>query len=189
MPRSIIIAMLAGTLLAMPVSVEARPQAYPTQQALPPEALDQMRGGFDLPNGMILTMGVTTLTSVDGREALRTVLKVNGPEQTLATYADTGNGLVLVPAQQALNGVQTALGNVRVNNGAGAVQLSGAGLDVSHLIGTALGSVVANSTDSRTIDVQTTLDITVGGVRPELLGGGMSAVNNVAAEAATRLAR
>lgn len=182
--------MLAGCVLAMPTGAVGKPQAYPDRAALAPEALDQLRGGFDLPGGMIVTMGVTTLTSVDGHEALRTVLFVNGPQQTLATYADTGHGLVLVPTAEALAGVQTALGKVQVTNGAGAsVQLSGPDLDVTHLIGGALGSIVANRADNRAIDVQTTVDVTVSGVRPELLGGGLSAINNIAAEAATRLAR
>ena len=184
MLRIVTLAILISLLGATGV----RAQAFPGQQSLPPAELDEQRGGFDLPGGMSVALGVTTQTAVDGREVFRTVFNLQGATPTLTTLVNTGHGLVVAP----INGgsvAPTALGNVRVSADGSRVELVGADLRVSHLVGGAFGSIVANSGNDRAIDVTTTVDIAVSGVRPELLGNSLSAVSNIAAESAARLVR
>lgn len=156
--------------------------------------LDEARGGFALPGGMVITLGVTTDTRVDGREVLRTVFTLNG-DLTRLTVSAAGNGadaLRAIALSPDGASVQTAAGLVRLRTSSegGRVELAGDRLDITHLVGRgALGSLIVNAADNRAIDVSTTIDIGLSGIRPDQLGGAMARVETVALDAVTRLIR
>jgi hypothetical protein len=184
---SVTFALLASSF----TSSQATAHAFPEGQKLPIETLASMRGGFDLPGGLMVSLGVTTTTAINGQEVLRTVFDVHQDTPTIQAFADRGMGLESVPFDDAMKGIQTALGTLTVRSSAqgSRVDLSGRDISVSNLLGNALGSVVANSANDRTIDVMTTVNIQVSGVDAGALGGAFPLVNAVAADAATRLIR
>lgn len=55
-------------------SVHAEPQIFPAHSPIVDDELDQLRGGFVLPNGMDVMVGIDIQTLVNGTLALRTVL-------------------------------------------------------------------------------------------------------------------
>lgn len=112
------------------------------------QALSDMRGGFELPNGMIVSVGVQIDTYVDRSLALRTVLNVadktnSGLEITLPSASDLG----------AISIVQTSDGS--------AVILKGADLEIQHLTGSSTGVVIANTLDNRVIDTVATVNVSL----------------------------
>jgi hypothetical protein len=80
----------------------AQSVSFDAERTIPDRKLDRIRGGFLLPNGMDIDLGITVDTRIDGGLVLSTVLTVDdaahlavytggsGPQQTTAT-------LVLVP--------------------------------------------------------------------------------------------
>ena len=63
------------------------------------------------------------------------------------------------------------------------VDLAANQLDISHLVGRgAVGSIVANAADNRSIDVATSVDIDLAGVRPDQIGGAVVRASNLALE-------
>lgn len=184
--------MIRGTLLFALLAVIAAPvgaQSFPEGTPLPPPVLAELRGGFDLPNGMTVTLGVTTDTRIDGRDVLRTVFDIRQGTSSLsvlANHADTGV-LATIDGTE----VATADGTVRVrtSDSGTRVDFSGDRIDVSHLAGSALGSVIANSASDRTIDVATTVTIGLGGVTPDAIGGSLARVDTLALDATSRMTR
>ena len=178
-------------LFAAAAATDAAAQSFPQHQRLPAETLDAMRGGFDLPGGIVVTLGVVTSAALDGQEVLRTVFDIQQGAPTIQAFADRGTGLQAIPVQDAENGIQTTIGTLIVRNTAqGArVDLSGRDISVSNLLGSALGTIVANAADNRTVDVATTVNIQVSGVDPTVLGSVLPLINTIATDAATRLAR
>ena len=176
--------------------------------ALPDAALDTMRGGIALPGGVDLKLAVLSDTRVDGRTVLRTVFRADAGAPSLQVFVGDGSAVagaagpavavtrdgstievaaaglteVALAPGQALD---TVAGRVRLDALArGArVSLAGDALDVSHLVGEGIGSVIANAADGRVIDTLTTVNIDLTGVSPEALGSALLRVDAAALDA------
>lgn len=185
--------LLVGLLLAG-APLPALAQAMPAKEPLSAPELDALRGGFDLPGGISIKLGVVTETKVDGQEVLRTVLNVQTGQPivtVLARNAGLTDGLTPIRARVGDAGVATADGTVTLvalPNGV-RVELAGDRLDVSHLLGRSFGSVVANGADNRAIDVATTVNISLGGVTADAIGASSARVDTLALDATSRLSR
>lgn len=153
--------------------------------------LDALRGGFELPNGMDVVVGIDIQTLVNGALALRSVLNtatgtpvvfvgngsvVTGSAGTGATaggvvvhVGDTSTAIQAGAGQQEVtltpNGpaVSTPSGSVQlVKDGSGSqVILNGNSLELRQMIGSLTGSIVANTADNRTIDTVVTVNVDV----------------------------
>jgi hypothetical protein len=124
---------------------------------------------FDSRNGLRIAPGVPLPT-----------VGVRSQSQEIAGGAPDG----FVPA--GVDGpTQTSSGLVSVSNTGPTYRasLDSTILSISHLAGQAFGSVVANSADNRAIDVETTVDLRLGGVSPDVLGSSMFRVENIAIDA------
>lgn len=198
----------------MPIALAALALALapmPTP-ALPDADLGTMRGGLALPGGVDLKLTVHSDTRVDGTTVLRTIFRADAGAPTLQVLVGDGTGsgigaaatgpavaitrdgktaelstaglteVALAPGQA----IDTVAGRVRLDSLArGArVTLQADALDVSHLVGEGLGSVIANAGDGRTIDTLTTVNIDLSGVSPEALGSAMLRVEGMALDAA-----
>jgi hypothetical protein len=177
-------------LVALGVAAPSQAQSYGVAP-LPGTALAKIRGGFDLPNGLIINLGVTTDTKVDGESVLRTIFNIDQGAPILKVLANQAEGLSELDLAANDAAVTTADGSVRLQSGASGarVQLVNDSIDVSHLIGQAYGSVVANSGSDRSIEVQTTIDIGVSGIRPDAIGGSLARAGDLALDATSRLSR
>lgn len=181
--------LLLALLAALPSPALA--QAVDATPMTDPE-LAATRGGFILPGGITITLGVTTDTRVDGQEVLRTVFSFDGAMPKVAVLsAAEGGGLSPVELDPGGAGVMTRDGVVRLRAGDTArVEFSGDRLDISHLVGRgAIGSVVANAADNRAIDVTTSVDIGLAGVRPDELGSAMARVDTLVLDVTTQMVR
>jgi len=157
--------------------------------ALPARELEAMRGGFTLPGGLDVAIAVTTDTKVDGALVLRSQLVIDrGAPQLTVLAGDGGNSLQRI---DPVSGANTPAGTIRLSSGGGIqrLTLSGGDYDVTHLLGNALGSTVANRGDNRSFDVSTTVDLSLANASPALLGSALPQVNNLASDVAARLAR
>ncbi len=181
---------LAGVALATTAAPAGAEAASYTAATISDAALDEMRGGFELPNGMDISIGIQIDTLVNGATVLRTLLMGNdgsmlqvfsgGP----ASSVDMGNGgkglsvHLVADAQstgtgaldeQALalapNGaaIVTDAGAVRLvqSNGQSTVLLDGNGLALQHMIGALTGALVANQASNRSIDTNFTVNLTI----------------------------
>ncbi|HEU0044496.1 hypothetical protein [Sphingomonas sp.] len=182
---------LAALVLAAAPAADAR--SLTAHPSLSDERLAELRGGFQLPGGISVTIGVTTATRIDGREILRSTLNLRDDLPRVQVLADRADGAGVVPVSVTADGagLMTRDGVVRVRSATDGVRvdLSGEAIEVSHLLGGALGTVVANSANDRSIDVTTTVDIGLSGVRPDALGGAAIRAENLALDATTRLIR
>lgn len=69
--------------------VPAAHAGYDGRRTAPDDRLDAVRGGFLLPNGMDIGLGITVDTLIDGRPALSTVLTIdNASHLTIFTGGD-----------------------------------------------------------------------------------------------------
>lgn len=179
--------LLALGVLATPAGA----QVIEAPRLTDPE-LARERGGFVLPGGITITLGVTTDTRVDGQEVLRTIFAFDGTMPKLAVLSATeGGGFSPVELDPGGAGVITREGVVRLRAGdLTRVDFSGDRLDISHLVGgDAFGSVVVNSADNRMIDITTSVDISLAGVRPDELGSSMARVDTLALDATAQMVR
>jgi len=180
----VLAALLAAT--AMPADGAMPFAGKPVSDA----ALDDMRGGFELPNGMNISIGVEIDTIVNGSTVLRTQLSgsdgstlqiFSGGPTVNVSPANGGNGLTVHLASaassdgssasngQALpltpNGasIVTDAGSVRLvqSNGQSTVLLDGNGMSLQHMIGALTGALVANQASDRTIDTNITVNLAV----------------------------
>lgn len=177
--------MLGRLMLAIAATLfSASAYAEQYDQAVPDQALDQMRGGFTLPNGLGVTLGVVTETRLDGSTVLKTVLTADQGPASIATYTrDAAGNLVQTDAAGgSVIGRDGALSQSSSNGGV-RVTLNGQGTDVTHLLRNGLGSIISNTADNRTIDVTTTVDIDISNASPELLGSSLFRVEDVALDA------
>lgn len=168
-------------------------QTFPAAP-LPDPELARERGGFSLPGGITLTLGVTTDTRIDGQEVLRTVVSLANGSPTLAVLGASGGSATLDQVKLTANGASVAtrdgLVSLRKTGEDLRVELAGDKVDITHLVGRgALGSIVANAADNRSIEVSTSVDIGLAGVRPDQVGGAMAQANNLALDATTQLVR
>lgn len=186
MRRLILLALAACSSPAFGQALDARPMTDPE--------LARERGGFSLPGGITVTLGVTTDTRVDGQEVLRTVFSLADGTPKIAVLSATEAGAALQKVELTANGVgvSTRDGVVRLRQTAEntRVELAGDQLDIAHLTGRgALGSIVANAADNRSIDVTTSVDIGLAGVRPDQIGGALVQAENLALAATGQLVR
>lgn len=185
---SIPVILAAAALVAVAAPAQAEPAAYATA-IVSDAALDTMRGGFELPNGMDISIGIEIDTLVNGSTILRTLLTgsdgstlqvfAGGPTATIDT-SNAGKGLTVHVGSTALadgsasngqlveltpNGasVVTDSGTVHLvqSNGQSTVLLDGDGLALQHMIGALTGAIVANQGGDRTIDTNVTVNLNV----------------------------
>ena len=180
---------LGVALAASPCVANAQLDA----QSLSDRELATLRGGFALPGGLNVSVGVTTDTRVDGQTVLRSVFTLDDrtPRMNMQAVREGQTALSTIDVVPDGTGVATANGVVSVRGlpGGNRITLDGVGTDVTHLAGQAFGSVLANTVDNRAIDVSTTVDIRVSGVTPDMLGSAMLRVEGLALDAASRLGR
>lgn len=83
---------------------------------------------------------------------------------------------------QVATGAVTDAGVVgaATSDGVRSVSLTGTDLTVTHLVGNAFGSAIANSGSDRTIDTQTTLSISLGNAGPDTVGSALFRVQDLA---------
>lgn len=92
-----------------------------------------------------------------------------------STPADPGNADDLQPLDLSHGPVDTAGGRVSVAELPAGLRarIQGDGIDASHLVGAAFGSVVANTGGDRTIDTTTTISLDLRGATPFNLGSSL----------------
>jgi hypothetical protein len=149
-----------------------------------------MRGGFELPNGMDISIGIQIDTLVNGSTVLRTLLTgkdgstlqvfAGGPNVVSTDPGNAGKGLSIHVGSMAQadgsasngqlvqlvpNGasVVTDSGTVHLvqSKGQSTVLLDGNGLSLQHMIGALTGAIVANQGSDRTIDTNVTVNLNV----------------------------
>jgi hypothetical protein len=130
--------------------------------------------------------------SFDSRSGTISVpTRINAPNITIggrAAAAATPAG----PALDLANGaVRTAAGTVSVEAlpVGGRVNLQGQDIDVSHLYGSSIGSVIANNGSDRAIDTVTTVGLDIRGATPLNLGSSLFRVDAIALESVRALTR
>lgn len=133
---------LAAAVSATPLA-DARGPAAPSPGLGPEwrpiahERLDAMRGGFQLPSGLVLSFGVERAAWVDGALVASTRIQINDIAQMTPQQAQQ-----LQAFQQGM-GIQVGAGNVLVAPGGGAF-------------------VIQNTRDNQAIRALTTLSVDVG---------------------------
>lgn len=134
---------LANAGLAPGLNAEAPP--FPAEARVADDELDRARGGFILPNGMDVAVGIDIQTLVNGTLALRTVL--NTADNGLpVVFAGTG-GTSSTPSGEGNSTVVPGVGVVRVVEGPAPPAEAGAGQQAIELtpngpaVLTQLGSV------------------------------------------------
>lgn len=128
-------------------------QREETWFTVPDALLDQMRGGFDVGGGLVLSLGISMVTYINGQLVTETVIapmqldQLNQLSSEQATQLkDQISSLTVIQ-----NGPGNRWGNYQSpNDGSAAVhQVSGVGL----------GTVIQNSLDNQNIQNLTVLDI------------------------------
>lgn len=171
------------------------------------DRLAAQRGGFSLPNGIDVAMSIDTQTAVDGAVVLRSIFRIaeGAPRsavfvprdgRTVAAGPSAAGGKTSVRYESGSAPIQPGL--VRAGAGtitdhgvvvigrSGGVRTAGlrdAGLDITHLAGTAIGSAIANSTTGQTIDTRTTVSIDLRNAGPDVLGSAMLQAQSLASDA------
>lgn len=104
------------------------------------------------------------------------------PRAIMSVSAGRGPDPVPAGLTQVVAGTSTDAGTISATGGSGvrSVSLAGADLTITHLVGNAFGSAIANSGSDRAIDTQTTLSITLGNAGPDTLGSAMFRVQDMA---------
>ncbi len=124
------------------------------------------------------------VTLVPSGNVMPVVSVTTGAIATAADAAAAGLGTVDVTAGSSA--VETPGGAVSIMalpDGA-RVRLEGSGLDISHVVGNAFGSVIANNANDRVIDTATTINLDLGNAGPDVLGSAMFRVEGIAVDAA-----
>lgn len=180
------VAMLAVSSLLWGEPLAADQSPFAGARRLGDAELDRMRGGFVLPNGMDIAIGIQVDTLVNGVLALRTTLTANdvaqikvfsggdaaAPESATAGIPVVRLGEVAMdgdgaPGEQQITLVPngpaaiTQWGEVRLQQDerGAVVVLSGNTLELRHMIGTITGSTVANMANDRSIDTMVTVNL------------------------------
>lgn len=167
------------TTLALLLALPGAAGATMAAPAMSEAELAEARGGFALPGGLSIAIGVTTETKVDGATVLRSVYSVD-QVASLKLFDAAGNA-VSPGAAGAISTRQIANGTM--------IQYKGAAIDIGHIVGGAYGSVLANRGDNRAIDISTTIDLEIAGATAELIGSAGMRAEALALDATARLAR
>ena len=180
--------LVALLLLLAPVQAVATPFTDP----LIDEKLSSMRGGFTLPGGLQVALGVTTESRIDGQLVLRSTFTLSDGSPSLQVEARSADGsLRTLDAAQgdSFTGPDGTLTLVRKGE-ATQVVLNGNQLDLTHLAGTrGFGSIVANSADGRNIDISTVVGLDIRGATPDRLGSSLLRIDSLALDATAGLVR
>lgn len=107
----------------------------------------------------------------DRQSGMRTVTPNFAAAPTIAVgtggaAAAAGAGLTALPLAPGGPAVATSAGLVSLAPSGASVMLSGDRIDVTHLMGPAIATAVANSANDRTIDTVTSIDIDLARVTP-----------------------
>lgn len=174
-------------LVALPGAAWAGEGAVPLTDA----QLAELRGGFALPGGGDLNLGVVTSTYVDGALVVRSTYTVTGDTPAVQVSARGADAQAQDLAISDGQTVATADGQVTLVRTADGTQVrfSGDQLNVTALSGRNIGSIVQNSGNDRTIGVVTNIDLGLTGVARDGLGSSLSRAGTLALDATTRLAR
>lgn len=175
-------------LMLVPVQAAATPFINPVVD----EKLSSMRGGFSLPGGLQVALGVTTESRIDGQLVLRSTFTLGDGAQSLQVEARSADGTLRkldgVPGE-SFTGPDGTLTLVRKGE-ATQVVLNGNQLDLTHLVGSrGFGSIVANSADGRNIDVSTVVGLGISGATPDRLGSSLLRIDTLALDATAGLVR
>ena len=143
------IALLASATTAAP---------FAGARAITDDRLEEVRGGFLLPNGMDIDLGITIDTLINGRLALSTALAV---DDAAHFQVSTGAGGLTVQPNGAP--VQTPWGAVQLaqSDRQSTVSLTGDRIALNQMIGAATGALVANTGSDRVIDTMVTIDLDI----------------------------
>ena len=76
--------------VVQPIVVKAPPPSLFDSPRVPDAELGEMRGGFDLPNGLDIAIGIDVQTRIDGALALHTVYSSEGPDAGVHVYSGDG---------------------------------------------------------------------------------------------------
>lgn len=127
--------------------------------------------------------GVSFVTS--GPDPMTGIAVTTGP--VAETMDDGLNPLPIGPG----GSIQTAGGRVTLDElSAGArARIEGDKIDVSHLVGGAFGSIIANSGSDRAIDTMTTVSLDLRGATPENLGSALPRVEAIVLDSVRQLVR
>lgn len=164
------------------------------------DALSSMRGGFALPGGVDVSVAVQSDTMVNGVLLLRSVyvidkdapsLTVFGRTDAVQPQAGTPGGLTQLGLTPGGSSAAASGGTVRVETtGTGnQVVLSQPTLDVRHLTGQALGSVVLNRGNDVSIDTVSNINIDLKDATPFNIGSAIFRVDAAAIDSAARMGR
>lgn len=126
--------------------------------------LAQMRGGFVLPNGIEIGLALQTSAMADHQLILTSTVDMAQADGTIAISARKEAG---APNEATL---QVDPQSVRY-----AMQ----GLTITQRIGGAMGTVVENSVDNRTLFVASTLTVTIGNLDTGSIGGFGAAIGRL----------
>ncbi len=187
MRSSKIFSLMVAATIASP---SAAGEILPAAPTLSDSDLEAIRGGFLLPNGMDISLGIAVTTRVDGEIVLGTVFTLEdaanlavfaggtGPTDPAEGTAIGGTGVTITESSDAIavptdarlldiasdgSGVATEWGNVSLDQADGQtmVSLDGSGLSLRQLIGESTGSIIANIADNRVIDTDVMVSIDV----------------------------
>jgi hypothetical protein len=122
---------------------------------------------------------------------LRTLFIAASGGPSLTVFGQNGGGLTQIDTSSSGGSAGASGGTVRVEGSGSGTQviLTAPQLEVRHLVGQAVGSMVANSGNDVTIDVDTVVDIQIGNGNPLNLGPNMLRVDTLASDVAARLVR
>jgi hypothetical protein len=180
-------AIVALALLALP----AIASASPFKTAVGDPALAQIRGGFTLPGGLEVRLGIDTQTRIDGQLVLQSTFKIDqGPPRFVVQARNAAGDLM--PTEIRVEQSVIAKDGVLTLTRAGAntrLLLDGQQTDVTHLIEGGTGSIVTNIADNRAIDVVTTIGLQIDNAQPELLGSSLLRVETLALDATAAMVR
>lgn len=153
--------------------------AAPFGTPLDDRALARERGGFDLGNGLQVNLAVVSDSQLDGQTVLRTIYTVQGNDAKLDVLVPDASGHLVAADPAQTSGVQVT----SLKQGA-QVRFTSAGTDITNLVGNAIGSIVNNRADDRTINVQTTVDLHVAGATAQNLGSALPRIDDLALSSA-----
>lgn len=119
---ALLLAGVASPAWAAGLRTDALP--FPKQQRVSDDELDRLRGGFVLPNGMDVSVGIDIETLVNGILALRTVLSTaNGGVPVV--FTSSGNTPAATSSESVPSITIPGVGVIRVANGSAAPAAAG----------------------------------------------------------------
>jgi hypothetical protein len=123
---------------------------------------------------------------VNGGAASPSLSISTGAAEELGASPD---GSAAIPLSQGGPAIDVASGSLAIRStGSGSrVNLQGPGLDVSHVIGSAFGSVIANSANDRSIETVTSIGLDISGATVANLGSALLRVDTLTTDAAIQM--